>query len=58
MRCMVSVKPKGVMPVGWVVTASMVAGYNLRKALEELNISVSRFDTSVSVVWEKMLIFP
>lgn len=32
--------------------------YNLRKALEELNISVSRFDTSVSVVWEKMLIFP
>ncbi|MGC8999254.1 MAG: Lrp/AsnC family transcriptional regulator [Candidatus Bathyarchaeia archaeon] len=32
--------------------------YNLRKALEELNISVSKFDTSVSVVWEKMLIAP
>ena len=27
MRCMVSVKPKGAMPVGWVVMASMVAGW-------------------------------
>lgn len=32
--------------------------YNLRKALEELNIAVNRFDVSVSVMWEKMLIAP
>lgn len=32
--------------------------YNLRKALEELNIAVNRFDVSVSVMWEKMLITP
>ena len=32
--------------------------YNLRKALEELNITVNRFDISVSVFWEKMLIVP
>jgi DNA-binding Lrp family transcriptional regulator len=32
--------------------------YNLRKALEENNISVIKFDVSVSVIWEKMHITP
>ncbi|MEM1514779.1 MAG: hypothetical protein QXH24_01825 [Candidatus Bathyarchaeia archaeon] len=27
--------------------------YNLRKALEDLNISVNNFETSISITWEK-----
>ena len=32
--------------------------YNLRKALDELNVSLNKFDASISVVWEKMHIVP
>ncbi|MGB9741302.1 MAG: Lrp/AsnC family transcriptional regulator [Candidatus Bathyarchaeia archaeon] len=32
--------------------------YNLRKTLEDLNIQVNKFDISVSIIWEKMLIAP
>jgi DNA-binding Lrp family transcriptional regulator len=32
--------------------------YNIRKALDELNVSLNKFDASISVVWEKMHIVP
>lgn len=32
--------------------------YNLRKGLEDMNISVTKFDVSVSIVWEKMQVAP
>lgn len=28
--------------------------YNFRKALEDLNVSVNNFETSISITWEKM----
>jgi len=32
--------------------------YNLREALEKLNIQLKKFDISVSVIWEKMRLVP
>ena len=32
--------------------------YNLREALEKRNISINKFDVSVSIFWEKMHLVP